>query len=181
MTEKEIKEKPEGKKEPPRPVSWDEAKEQIKVRRQKTETQRYNFGDGTCMEFEYRGLNPSEKNFIDAKMSDDEKKIIRAEMTKRNRARVSFRDLPTEDNSLKWTMDQHLFFGIISGPPGFNVEDQSIYMKNIGTLPSHVRSDLVDRIDVLSDLDIEIEEKFRGVGQGQNVDPRRTLDEQCPG
>jgi len=151
----------------PRMLNWDEASKQIETRRQRTETQRYNFGDGTYMEFTYRGLTPREKNLIDSKMSEDEKKIIRAEMMKKKRGgRVSFRELPTEDNSLKWTIDQYLYHGITAGPPGFIHTDKSEYMRELGILPDHVRTDLVDRIDIMSDLDIEIEEGFREVGQG---------------
>lgn len=153
-------------KEPSVEIGWDEAQAKINERMSKEVTRSYDFGDGTKMTFVLRALTPEESEVVEALASQNvrkeaEQEAIQEAKSKRGgrRNNVDFKQTPdTEEGkvTLSDMKDQMLMYGIVRGPLGWEKSEQSIHI-----LPQTVRTDIVDTLDTLSNLDVETEAGFR--------------------
>lgn len=136
-------------------LSWDDAKQKIDDRRQRTETLTFDFGDNSIVEFTVRGLTVDEYD----QFEDEASGLVEdREINKQKMQEIDFQgkaETETEKRVTTFAKEFYLKHGIVDGPEGFKATD-----KEIKELPPNIKNGLADAIDELTNLGIEQKQGF---------------------
>lgn len=137
-------------------MDWKEAQAKIKKRYETTEVIPFDFGDGSVVEFEVRGLKPAEYEGFERKVSKvAEQKQIDAKKYRN----INFRKEPKDDDEdtiVSMAKQYFIKHGLVGAPDGFEPTQEQI-----DELPPVIKATLADTIDELTNLGIETKEGFR--------------------
>lgn len=129
-------------------ISWEQAKEKIQERENKTVNLEFEIDDGQYLLFKVRGLSRKEVDEFEQMIALEHEEEIK----KRRLSRIDMsEDTPISKRAKKY----YLTKGVIGAPDGFDIE------KDLDELPPSISTELANEIDELTNLSIVLKRKFR--------------------
>lgn len=129
-------------------ATWNDMLQYVEERKNHTKTETFTLPDGRIVEFTLRGLTTSEIERFETLMAED----LKHEIAGKNRI-----DFANEDGLTIRAKHFYLSHGIVSAPEGFNPKNK----EHIRALPSVMKTELSNTIDDLTNMEIEVQRKFR--------------------